>query len=106
MLDFRVKDTGLFTSLVFFFQSEVRRGRDLTETTKNINKKNLQLTHWKTRQWRPIATNGNGADYLRSCCCKDEHKTEDVTDTKGRDFEDFFLKRELLMESLKEFRET
>ena len=24
-------------------------------------------------------------------------KTEDVTDTKGRDFEDFFLKRELLM---------
>ena len=29
---------------------------------------------------------------------KDErYKTEDVTDTKGRDFEDFFLKRELLM---------
>jgi ATP-dependent RNA helicase DDX6/DHH1 len=25
------------------------------------------------------------------------YKTEDVTDTKGRDFEDFFLKRELLM---------
>lgn len=24
-------------------------------------------------------------------------KTEDVTDTKGREFEDFFLKRELLM---------
>ena len=29
---------------------------------------------------------------------KDErYKTEDVTQTKGRDFEDFFLKRELLM---------
>ncbi|GKY92510.1 putative ATP-dependent RNA helicase ddx6 [Mayamaea pseudoterrestris] len=27
----------------------------------------------------------------------DRYKTEDVTDTKGRDFEDFFLKRELLM---------
>ena len=25
------------------------------------------------------------------------YKTEDVTDTKGRDFEDFYLKRELLM---------
>lgn len=25
------------------------------------------------------------------------YQTEDVTDTKGRDFEDFFLKRELLM---------
>lgn len=25
------------------------------------------------------------------------YRTEDVTDTKGRDFEDFFLKRELLM---------
>lgn len=25
------------------------------------------------------------------------YKTEDVTQTKGRDFEDFFLKRELLM---------
>lgn len=25
------------------------------------------------------------------------YKTEDVTDTKGREFEDFFLKRELLM---------
>lgn len=29
---------------------------------------------------------------------KDErYRTEDVTQTKGRDFEDFFLKRELLM---------
>lgn len=29
---------------------------------------------------------------------KDErYRTEDVTDTKGREFEDFFLKRELLM---------
>jgi hypothetical protein len=27
----------------------------------------------------------------------DRYKTEDVTDTKGREFEDFFLKRELLM---------
>ena len=27
----------------------------------------------------------------------DRYKTEDVTQTKGRDFEDFFLKRELLM---------
>jgi ATP-dependent RNA helicase DDX6/DHH1 len=27
----------------------------------------------------------------------DRYRTEDVTDTKGREFEDFFLKRELLM---------
>jgi ATP-dependent RNA helicase DDX6/DHH1 len=47
-----------------------------------------------------LATNGNGADYREGLVApqKDErYKTEDVTDTKGRDFEDFFLKRELLM---------
>jgi ATP-dependent RNA helicase DDX6/DHH1 len=43
---------------------------------------------------------GNGGDYRQGLVApqKDErYKTEDVTDTKGRDFEDFFLKRELLM---------
>jgi ATP-dependent RNA helicase DDX6/DHH1 len=47
-----------------------------------------------------LATNGNGGDYRQGLVApqKDErYKTEDVTDTKGRDFEDFFLKRELLM---------
>jgi ATP-dependent RNA helicase DDX6/DHH1 len=47
-----------------------------------------------------LAANGNGDDYRQGLVApvKDErYKTEDVTDTKGRDFEDFFLKRELLM---------
>ena len=52
-------------------------------------------------------TNGGGANTIQGTGTyrdglmapkKDErYKTEDVTETKGRDFEDFFLKRELLM---------
>jgi superfamily II DNA/RNA helicase len=51
--------------------------------------------------------NGNGAtivqgtgtykDGLKAPTKDERYRTEDVTDTKGRDFEDFFLKRELLM---------
>jgi ATP-dependent RNA helicase DDX6/DHH1 len=53
------------------------------------------------------STNGNGAEKISgtgtykdglTAPAKDtRYKTEDVTQTKGRDFEDFFLKRELLM---------
>mmetsp|Transcript_18101 Transcript_18101/g.32756 ORF Transcript_18101/g.32756 Transcript_18101/m.32756 type:complete len:426 (+) Transcript_18101:283-1560(+) len=43
--------------------------------------------------------NGSGSfrDGLKAPPKDTRYKTEDVTDTKGRDFEDFFLKRELLM---------
>ena len=43
--------------------------------------------------------NGTGSyrDGLKAPPKDTRYKTEDVTDTKGRDFEDFFLKRELLM---------
>lgn len=54
-----------------------------------------------------IKSNGNGKDVVSGTGTfrdglvqpsKDtRYKTEDVTDTKGREFEDFFLKRELLM---------
>jgi ATP-dependent RNA helicase DDX6/DHH1 len=53
------------------------------------------------------SANGNGAEKISgtgtykdglTAPAKDtRYKTEDVTQTKGRDFEDFFLKRELLM---------
>jgi len=43
--------------------------------------------------------NGTGSyrDGIKAPPKDTRYKTEDVTDTKGRDFEDFFLKRELLM---------
>jgi len=40
---------------------------------------------------------GTYKDGLKAPTKDDRYKTEDVTDTKGREFEDFFLKRELLM---------
>jgi DEAD/DEAH box helicase len=40
---------------------------------------------------------GTYRDGLKAPTKDIRYKTEDVTDTKGRDFEDFFLKRELLM---------
>lgn len=44
-----------------------------------------------------IAGTGTYRDGLVAPPKDERFKTEDVTDTKGRDFEDFFLKRELLM---------
>jgi ATP-dependent RNA helicase DDX6/DHH1 len=44
-----------------------------------------------------ISGTGTYRDGLVAPAKDDRYKTEDVTDTKGRDFEDFFLKRELLM---------
>jgi len=43
------------------------------------------------------AAPGNYRDGLKAPKKDTRYKTEDVTDTKGREFEDFFLKRELLM---------
>jgi ATP-dependent RNA helicase DDX6/DHH1 len=40
---------------------------------------------------------GTYKDGLQAPVKDERYKTEDVTDTKGREFEDFFLKRELLM---------
>lgn len=44
-----------------------------------------------------VAGTGTFRDGLKAPTKDTRYKTEDVTDTKGRDFEDFFLKRELLM---------
>jgi ATP-dependent RNA helicase DDX6/DHH1 len=44
-----------------------------------------------------IVGTGTFRDGLQAPKKDTRYKTEDVTDTKGRDFEDFFLKRELLM---------
>ena len=44
-----------------------------------------------------VAGTGTFRDGLKAPTQDTRYKTEDVTDTKGRDFEDFFLKRELLM---------
>jgi ATP-dependent RNA helicase DDX6/DHH1 len=44
-----------------------------------------------------VSGTGTYRDGLTAPVKDNRYKTEDVTDTKGRDFEDFFLKRELLM---------
>lgn len=44
-----------------------------------------------------IVGTGTYRDGLLAPKTDERYKTEDVTQTKGRDFEDFFLKRELLM---------
>ena len=44
-----------------------------------------------------ISGTGTYRDGLVAPAKDERYKTEDVTQTKGRDFEDFFLKRELLM---------
>jgi superfamily II DNA/RNA helicase len=44
-----------------------------------------------------VAGTGTFRDGLVAPSKDTRYKTEDVTDTKGREFEDFFLKRELLM---------
>ena len=44
-----------------------------------------------------ISGTGTYRDGLLAPAKDERYKTEDVTQTKGRDFEDFFLKRELLM---------
>ena len=44
-----------------------------------------------------ISGKGTYKDGLIAPTKDTRYKTEDVTQTKGRDFEDFFLKRELLM---------
>lgn len=44
-----------------------------------------------------VAGTGTFRDGLKAPVADTRYRTEDVTDTKGREFEDFFLKRELLM---------
>ena len=44
-----------------------------------------------------ISGTGTFRDGLVAPKADERYKTEDVTQTKGREFEDFFLKRELLM---------
>ena len=56
-------------------------------TNKNANNNNKNV----------IQGTGTFRDGLVEPAKDTRYKTEDVTDTKGRDFEDFYLKRELLM---------
>ena len=44
-----------------------------------------------------VSGTGTFRDGLVQPAIDTRYKTEDVTDTKGREFEDFYLKRELLM---------
>lgn len=57
-------------------------------TTNGTNENNNKEVVQGTGTWR---------DGLSAPTKDTRYKTEDVTDTKGREFEDFFLKRELLM---------
>ena len=51
-----------------------------------------------TKSSGPLVTGtGTYRDGLHQPAKDTRYKTEDVTDTKGREFEDFYLKRELLM---------
>ncbi len=49
------------------------------------------------KQGEKVSGTGTYKDGLIAPIKDTRYKTEDVTQTKGRDFEDFFLKRELLM---------
>lgn len=49
------------------------------------------------KQGEKVSGTGTYKDGLIAPTKDTRYKTEDVTQTKGRDFEDFFLKRELLM---------
>ena len=53
--------------------------------------------HGKSNEKTLIQGTGTFRDGLVEPTKDTRYKTEDVTDTKGRDFEDFYLKRELLM---------
>lgn len=50
-----------------------------------------------SKQQAIVEGTGTYRDGLKAPTKDTRYKTEDVTQTKGRDFEDFFLKRELLM---------
>lgn len=50
-----------------------------------------------SKQQAIVEGTGTFRDGLKAPTKDTRYKTEDVTQTKGRDFEDFFLKRELLM---------
>jgi len=66
-------------------QQQQQQQSHATSTNNNSNGANL------------ITGTGTYRDGLVAPVSDDRYKTEDVTQTKGRDFEDFFLKRELLM---------
>lgn len=64
-----------------------------TKQTTNGNGEKTDNTNENTA----VQGTGSYRDGLVAPPKDDRYKTEDVTDTKGREFEDFFLKRELLM---------
>ena len=55
------------------------------------------MTSVQTQNEDKVSGTGTYKDGLIAPAKDTRYKTEDVTQTKGRDFEDFFLKRELLM---------
>ena len=62
----------------------------------SVQKQTAQSNGWNADHG-VISGTGTYRDGLVAPAKDNRYKTEDVTDTKGRDFEDFFLKRELLM---------
>ena len=55
------------------------------------------MTSIQTQNEDQVSGTGTYKDGLIAPTKDTRYKTEDVTQTTGRDFEDFFLKRELLM---------
>lgn len=69
-----------------------------TQAESNGNTEaNTNGDNTKNQATAAATTSGSYRDGLVAPPKDTRYKTEDVTDTKGRDFEDFFLKRELLM---------
>lgn len=67
--------------------TSVQSQSNTTTTTNSNSNPNNQI----------ISGTGTYRDGLNQPKADNRYKTEDVTQTKGREFEDFFLKRELLM---------
>ena len=66
-------------------------------TTNKKDKKRKMASVKKNGGSDVVSGTGTYKDGLVQPTKDTRYKTEDVTDTKGREFEDFFLKRELLM---------
>lgn len=66
-------------------------------TNGSNNNKSKNSYHGKNKNLVTVGGTGTYRDGLIQPVKDTRYKTEDVTQTKGRDFEDFFLKREVLM---------
>ena len=69
----------------------------MASVQKKIPQQNTNGSAAATNGQNTISGTGTYRDGLVAPAKDERYKTEDVTQTKGREFEDFFLKRELLM---------